>query len=86
LIQILEFLSTTMPRSVFSGALPPKKKSELQEIAVELGVNDGGTKDELVARLKKHLDINQELLEDNPSFSGLYTRRKKSVQPQIAPR
>ena len=75
-----------MPRSVFSGALPPKKKSELQEIAVGLGINDGGTKEELVTRLKKHLDSNQELLEDNPSFTGLYTRRKKSVQPQIAPR
>lgn len=74
-----------MPRSVFSGALPPKKKFELQEIAVELGLNDGGTKDELVTRLKKHLDLNQDLLEDNPSFSGLYTRRKKSVQPHIAP-
>jgi len=75
-----------MPRSVFSGALPPKKKYELQEIAAELGLNDGGTKDELVARLKKHLDVNQDTLEDNPSFTGLYTRRKKSVQPQMAPR
>lgn len=73
-----------MPRPVFSGGLPSKKKSELQEIAVELGLNGGGTKDELVTRVKKHLDSNQELLEDNPSFSGLYTRRKRSVQPQIA--
>ncbi|CAA7261927.1 unnamed protein product [Cyclocybe aegerita] len=74
-----------MPPVVYAGALAPKKKSELQEIASALRISDQGTKDELAGRIKAHLDSNQDTLEDNPTFSGLFGRRKRSVQPQPAP-
>lgn len=69
----------------YSGALAPKKKSELQQIAIALKLSSSGTKDELQARIKKHLDNNQDALEDDPTFTGLFGRRKKSVQPQAVP-
>jgi hypothetical protein len=68
----------------FSGALPPKKKSELQQIAQALDIDSSGTKDDLQARIKKHLDNNQPELEDDPQFAGLFGRRKRSVQPVYA--
>ncbi|KAG5636987.1 hypothetical protein H0H81_006193 [Sphagnurus paluster] len=67
---------------VFSGALMPKKKGELQDISNALGISDQGTKDELLNRIKRHLELNPELEEDS-SFAGLFpSRRKRSIQPQ----
>jgi len=71
---------------IYSGSLQPKKKIELQEIALALRISDQGTKDELVQRITKHLDFNQSSLEDNLTFTGLFSRRKRSVQPQPIPR
>ena len=70
--------------AVYSGALQPKKKSELQEIAAALRLSELGTKDELQARIKRHLDAHQDALEDDPTFTGLLGRRKRSVQPTYA--
>ncbi|KAJ7026286.1 hypothetical protein C8F04DRAFT_1125633 [Mycena alexandri] len=69
------------PALTFSGALQPKKKSELQQLATALDVDSNGTKDDLQTRIKKHLDNNQAELEDDPVFAGLFGRRKRSVQP-----
>ena len=74
-----------MASVVYSGALPPKKKSELQQIAIALKLSRSGTKDELQARIKKHLDDNQDALENDPTFAGLFGRRKGSNQPQAVP-
>jgi len=78
------------PTQPFAGALPPKKKQELQEIALALNISDQGTKDEIQTRIKKHLDENAGTLESNPTFAGLYTsrargKRQTSVQPVAAP-
>lgn len=70
---------------IFSGTLPPKKKYELQEIAAALRLSDQGTKDEIHTRIKKHLDKNQATLEDDPTFAGLFGRRRRSVQPPSVP-
>ncbi|KAJ6485947.1 hypothetical protein C8R45DRAFT_870410 [Mycena sanguinolenta] len=69
---------------VFSGTLPSKKKSELQSIATALDIDSNGTKDELQTRIKKYLDNNQAELEDDPTFAGLFGRRKRSVQPSAS--
>ena len=69
----------------FTGALAPKKKSELQDIALALRISDQGTKEEIQTRIKKHLDNNPNLEED-ARFAGLYNRRRRgSVQPQPQP-
>jgi hypothetical protein len=70
----------------YSGALQPKKKSELQEIAGALRISDQGTKEELYTRIRTHLDKHQTTLEDVPAFAGLFGRRKRSVQPQAPSR
>ncbi|KAG7447287.1 uncharacterized protein BT62DRAFT_931131 [Guyanagaster necrorhizus] len=75
----------------FSGSLQSKKKADLQNIANSLGISDTGTKDELQLRIKKHLDNNQEVLEGDPQYAGLYgirsrggaVARKPSLQPQL---
>lgn len=71
-----------MAPTTYSGALPPKKKAELLEIALALEISNKGTKEEVQARIKKHLDDNPQL-GDNPAFSGLFGRRKRSVQPHL---
>lgn len=71
-----------MTMTVYSGSLQPKKKAELKEIALALRISDFGTKEEVQQRIRKHLDDNQAVLEDNPTFSGLFTRRKRAV-PQF---
>ncbi|KIJ25720.1 hypothetical protein M422DRAFT_38512 [Sphaerobolus stellatus SS14] len=70
--------------SAFSGSLGPKKKSELQEIAVALEIPDSGTRDELANRIKHHLAKHESSLSEDARFGGLYGRsRKRSVQPTM---
>jgi predicted transglutaminase-like protease len=72
--------------STYTGSLQPKKKSELQEIAIALEIRETGTREEIQNRIKSHLADNEEYLSEDPRFSGLYSRnRKRSVQPQAAP-
>lgn len=70
--------------AVFSGNVTTKKKAELQEIAQALGIPDVGMREEIQQRVKKHLEDNATDLQDDPAFTGLYTRnmRQRSLQPQ----
>ncbi|KAJ8690240.1 hypothetical protein PTI98_011689 [Pleurotus ostreatus] len=74
------------PIQIYTGSLQPKKKAELQEIAIALEISDAGTNYELQQRIKKHLDDNPDL-EDQDEFRGLYGRNRRgrssrgSVQP-----
>lgn len=63
----------------YSGALAPKKKQDLQDLASELGIDNSGTKDELQERIKRHLGNHPELSQD-ARFSGLYNR-KRAARP-----
>ncbi|KAG2065206.1 hypothetical protein BDR04DRAFT_1137122 [Suillus decipiens] len=67
----------------FSGTIPSKKKADLQAIAVALDISDTGTKEDLQGRIKRHLEQHQSKYEDDPTFSGLYGKRKKNSQPPI---
>jgi hypothetical protein len=67
----------------FSGTIPSKKKADLQAIAVALDISDAGTKEDLQGRIKRHLERHQSKYEDDPTFSGLYGKRKRSAQPPI---
>ncbi|KAG0707180.1 hypothetical protein DFH29DRAFT_897369 [Suillus ampliporus] len=67
----------------FSGTIPSKRKADLQTIALALHISDSGTRDELQARIKRHLEQHQSKYEDDPTFSGLYGKKKKSVQPAL---
>ena len=69
--------------TVYSGALQPKKKSELQEIAEALGLSTLGTKDDLMARIKEYLDTHD--LSDDPQFGGLYVWKRKTRKEEAAP-
>jgi hypothetical protein len=64
-----------MSSTQYSGALAPKKKSELQEIAEKLSLDSTGTKEDIHNRIKAHLDAKD--LSDDPVFSGLYPSGKK---------
>ena len=70
--------------STYTGSLQPKKKQELQEIALALRISDSGTREELQSRIKTHLGLHEGTLAEDPRFGGLYGRtRKRSVQPQM---
>ncbi|KAG1777859.1 hypothetical protein EV702DRAFT_1027110 [Suillus placidus] len=67
----------------FSGTIPSKKKADLQAIALALDISDTGTREDLQVRIKRHLEQHQSKYEDDPTFSSLYGKKKKSAQPPI---
>lgn len=73
---------STMP-SIYSGALQPKKKVELQQIAEALSLATTGTKDDIQTRIKDHLDLHD--LSDDPQFGGLYAAKRKTRKEEVAP-
>ena len=55
-----------------------KKKSELQDIAAALSLQDTGTVKELVLNIQHHLTAYPEL-SDQPRFQGLFSYRPDSI-------
>ena len=55
-----------------------KKKSELQDIASALSLQDTGTVKDLVSSIRQHLTAHPEL-SDQPRFQGLFSYRPDSV-------
>jgi hypothetical protein len=55
-----------------------KKKSELQDIASALSLQDTGTVKDLVSSIQQHLTAHPEL-SDQPRFQGLFSYRPDSV-------
>ncbi|KAG0702115.1 hypothetical protein DFH29DRAFT_1069287 [Suillus ampliporus] len=63
----------------FSGTIPLKKKADLQGIALALHISDAGTRDGLQGRIKSNINP------DDPTFSGLYEKRKKIISCEATP-
>lgn len=74
------YSSATSINMSFSGALAPKKKSELQEIAEKMALDTTGTKDELTSRINKYMDEHEAHLSANPMFSGLLAHKRKPTR------
>lgn len=62
---------------IFGGALKPKKKSELEDIASAFGLPFEGTKAVLMQRIVEHMEANANL-ENNPRFTGLFVAQKRT--------
>ncbi|KAF9517382.1 hypothetical protein BS47DRAFT_1339674 [Hydnum rufescens UP504] len=61
----------------WSGALPPRKKGELLDLASQLGLEIDSTlvKTEIIDVLKTHLDAHENTLIEDARFKGLYGRK-----------
>lgn len=74
--------------SQFNGALSTKTKRELEDIAVALAIPEDGKKDDLVKRIRGHLNAHPELAA-RPRFSGLFTSltrgRKRAAENEDGP-
>lgn len=68
--------------SVYSGALQPKKKSELLDIAGALKLPTNGTKEDLHTRIRGHLDTYD--LSESHQFGGLYLAKRKARKDEVA--
>jgi hypothetical protein len=66
----------------YSGHLMAKKKQELQEIAEKLSISTAGTKEEIHARIKSHLDAHD--LSEDPVYAGLYPAKRKLARKETA--
>ncbi|PVF99275.1 hypothetical protein CPB86DRAFT_814060 [Serendipita vermifera] len=64
----------------YSGHMMAKKKQELQEIAEKLSISTAGTKEEIHARIKSHLDAHD--LSEDPVYAGLYPAKRKLARKE----
>ncbi|KAJ3500940.1 hypothetical protein NLJ89_g9566 [Agrocybe chaxingu] len=71
------------PHFSFSGALTSKKKDQLVDIIVTLGLTKDGTKNALIERINKHFDDHPEL-KSSPHYSGLFNHRPCCSGPNQA--
>ena len=66
---------TELSLQPFSGPLSKIKKNSLVQIATALGLPSSGTVKELTLAIKNHLQANEEQLNKDPRFQGLYQYR-----------
>lgn len=72
------------PTTIWEGAWWNRSKPDVQDLAFALGLLMDGTKEELVKRIRAHLDQNPTLKSD-ARFKGLYstvTRGRRKSKPQ----
>ena len=63
-----------------------KLKEDLMILARALKTSEDGTNAELTSQIQRHVDENQDILVNNPCFSGLFVTSWHQIKRNLGPR